>query len=329
VSLGYLRTLTDPNATPPYNPTVSPNQLYQVTGMITTVTNTTSGNTSSYYIQDATGGMNLFVTGGASFRPQIGDVVEVVGYLNGSYQDNLEFYVDETGSGDNATFAQDLSNNIAAYPVAKLLDWPSEFAIGVTNDTVERGTTNGSGQLTGLGSKKGSVCMLTNVYFGTNAGTVINGNYYVYVTNSAGLAGYLYFWGAYNPDLQGRVLPSFAYSVNGVLFTREAGDNGSFWYGLGISKWSDVITQPPYPPNPLVVSVTRSGAGSTISWNEVPISTPPSQYTPPNSASVLAATNLEGPYSPLATGLTFTTTPISYTDMDTNSTQKFYRVTSP
>jgi hypothetical protein len=321
VSLGYLRTLTDST----YTPTPPQSQLYQVTGIITTLTNLTSGNTASYYIQDATGGMNLFVTGGAGFRPQIGDEVTTVGYLN-LFQGNLELEADLTGSGNNATSVQDLSNNIANYPVPKLLDWPTEFADGVTNSTVEKGTTNGAGQII-VQSKKGSICMLTNVYFGTNAGHVITGNYYTYVTNANGLAGWVYFWGSQDHDLVGHVIPDFAYSVQGPLFANIVTPPGSFWSGIAVTKWSDVVTQPPNPPNPLVVSITRSGTGSTISWNAVPISTPPSQYITTNS--VLAATNLEGPYSPLATGLQFTTTPISYTDLDTNSAQKFYRVTSP
>jgi len=319
VSLGYLRTLTSPASG--YAPTVPASDLWQVTGLVTTVTNTTSGNTASYYIQDGTGGINLFVTGGASFRPLIGDEITAVGYLN-IFQGNLELEADLTGQ-NNATSVQDLSNNIAAYPVAKLLDWPTEFATSVTNNTVEQGTTNGMGALTGLGSKKGSVCLLTNVYFGTNAGTIINGNYYVHVTSATGLDGFLYFWGAYNPDLQGRVLPSYAYAVKGILFANEVTGGGSFWSGLGVSAWSDVVT------NPLsFLSVAYSPTnGATLSWNGIPISDPSWQYAP---YSLSTSTNVMGPYTPLLTGVTnVLTTPIIYTDADTNSANKFYRLTSP
>src|SRR5208337_2052435 len=191
---------------------------------------------------------------------------------------------------------------------AKLLDWPTEFAVGVTNNTVEQGATNSAGVLTGLGSKKGSVCLLTNVYFGTNAGIVINGNYYVYVTNSAGLGGYLYFWGAYNPDLQGRVLPSYASSVQGVLFADETGGNGSFWSGLGVSKWSDVS-----PASPVSIVYSPS-TGATLSWGNVPISVPGGPYTP---YSLWASTNLSGTnWTAIATGLT--NAPANYTDPDTS-----------
>lgn len=303
VTLGYLRTLTDPNNA--YAPTVPVSQLWQVTGIITTFTNTTSGNTASYYLQDATGGMNLFVTGGSAFRPNMGDEVTAVGYLNG-FEGNLEIEVDLTGQ-NNATSVTDLTNNIANYPVAKLLDWASEFAIGVTNRLVEQGTTNG------VGSKKGSVCMLTNVYFGTNAGNTITGNYYVFVTNAAGVGGYLYFWGNFDTNLQGNVLPAFAYAVQGPLFAAETGGAGSFWSGIGVSTWADVMT------SPIVVSVTRSGTSSTISWTAVP-----QTY----SYNVLASANVNGPYTPIATGLKFSTSAASYVDVN-NADRQFYRVTTP
>ena len=52
---------------------------YQVTGTVTTFTNITTGNTASYYLQDGTAGIDIFVTGGSTFRPAQGDVVTFVG----------------------------------------------------------------------------------------------------------------------------------------------------------------------------------------------------------------------------------------------------------
>jgi hypothetical protein len=302
VSLGYLRSLTDSNNA--YAPTVSVSQLWQVTGMITTLTNTTTGNTASYYLQDATGGMNLFVTGGSSFRPSMGDEVTAVGYVN-AFQGNLELEADLTGQ-NNATSVQVLSNNIANYPVAKLLDWPTEFAIGVTNSLVEQG-------LNGMNSKKGSVCMLTNVYFGTNAGHIITGNYYAYVTNAAGLGGYVYFWGGLDTNLTGYVVPAFAYAIQGPLFANVVSGGGSFWSGIGVSQPADVMT------NPIVLSGARNGTSSTISWTAVP-----QTY----SYNVLASSNVAGPYTPIATGLRFSTPAASYVDVH-GANRQFYRVSTP
>ena len=310
VSLGYLRTLTDPNNG--YAPTVSASQIFETSGMITTVTNTTTGNTASYYIQDATGGLNLFVTGGSAFRPNIGDEVLVSGYLN-AFQGNLEIEADLTGQ-NNATSVQILSNNIANYPVAKALDWATEFAIGLTNRTVEQGTTNSSGVLTGLGSKKGSICLLRDVYFGTNAGHVITGNYYTYVTNAAGLGGYVYFWGGLDTNLTGYTIPAFAYSVQGPLFANAVAGGGSFWSGIGISKPDDIVT------TPLIIEASLVGTAVQLTWTAVP-----ETY----SYSVLAAGTVTGPYTPIATGLKFSDTNGIYTDLSATGNQKYYRVTSP
>ena len=71
VTIAYLRTLVDPlNG---YLPTNSPPTIaYQVTGTVTTFTNLTSGNTSSYYLQDGTAGINIFATGGLDFPSRAG-----------------------------------------------------------------------------------------------------------------------------------------------------------------------------------------------------------------------------------------------------------------
>jgi hypothetical protein len=303
VGLGYLRTLVDTNNN--YAPTVPVSDLFQVTGIITTVTNTTSGLTASYYIQDDTGGMNLFVTGGQTFRPQIGDEVTAVGYVN-SFQGNLELEADLTGQ-NNATSVQVLSNNIASYPVAKTLNWGTEFGPNLTNNLVELGSG-------GVGSKKGSICILPDVYFGTNAGHVITGNYYVYVTNSAGLGGYVYFWGGFDQDLVSNTIPAFAYSVQGPLFANIVTGGGSFWSGIGVSKWADVVT------TPLVVQAAWVTNAPQLTWTAVP-----QTY----SYSVLAATSVTGPYNRIATGLRFLDANGTYTDSIASGSQKFYRVTSP
>jgi len=309
ISLGYLRTLTDPSQG--YAPTVPASSLYEVVGIITTATNATTGNTASYYIQDATGGMNLFVTGGSDFRPNIGDEVAATGYLN-TFQDNLEFYVDLVQN--TAASVQVLSNNIANFPIAKVLNWGTEFDISVTNQAVEQGTTNSMGQLTGLGSKKGSVCLLPYVNFGTNAGQVINGNYYAYVTDSKGHAGYVYFWGGVDTNLVGYTIPAFAYSVQGPLFANIVTGGGSFWSGIGVSQVSDIMT------NPIVVQAAIVGSARQLTWLAVP-----QTY----SYSVQAASTVTGPYTPLATGLKFADTNGNYTDSSALGAQQYYRVTTP
>ena len=91
VSIAYLRSLQDPlNA---YAPTVPLTQPFEVVGTVTTYTNLTTGNTSSYYLQDGTAGINIFATGGSTFRPAQGDVVDYVGVLS-AYATGFELYAD-------------------------------------------------------------------------------------------------------------------------------------------------------------------------------------------------------------------------------------------
>ena len=168
--------------------------------------------------------------------------------------------------------------------------------------------------LTGLGSKKGSICLLRDVYFGTNAGHVITGNYYTYVTNAAGLGGYVYFWGGLDTNLTGYTVPAFAYSVQGPLFANAVAGGGSFWSGIGISKPDDIVT------TPLVIEASLAGNAAQLTWTAVP-----ETY----SYSVLAAGTVTGPYTPIATGLKFSDTNGIYTDLSATGNQKYYRVTSP
>ena len=89
VSIAYLRTLVDPTTYLATNSTL----LYSATGTVTTFTNLTTGNTSSYYLQDSTAGINIFATFGSTFRPAQGDVVTFVGFLS-SFNSTLELGAD-------------------------------------------------------------------------------------------------------------------------------------------------------------------------------------------------------------------------------------------
>ena len=163
VSIGYLRTLVDPTTWAPTNTSL----LYQATGMITTLTNTTTGNTASYYLQDGTGGINLFCTFGSTFRPAIGDVVTAVGPL-GLFASNLELNLNLNNPAQSVTI---LSNNIAAYPAPIVVPWDNLYQYGTNADLNY--------------NVAGSVVLLTNVYFGARAGMVTtNGNYNMIVTNA-------------------------------------------------------------------------------------------------------------------------------------------------
>src|SRR5207244_4187891 len=118
--------------------------LYGITGIITTFTNITGGTTASYYIQDATAGINLFITGDASFRPTIGDIVSAAGTLS-SFDQNLELAINATNA--NQSYAIVGHTNLLFVP-------------NVLGDFAQ--TNNAGWMETNL---EGRLVMLTNVYF--------------------------------------------------------------------------------------------------------------------------------------------------------------------
>jgi hypothetical protein len=263
VSIAYLRTLVDGNFI-----ATNTTQLWQVTGTVTTFTNLTTGNTSSYYIQDATAGVNMFVTFGQSFRPQLGDVVTLVGFMQ-SFQGNLELEADN----NPATTYTVLSNNPALLPAPVVIPY---------NDL-----TNNIKLAEAL---EGSVVMLTNVFFTNNAivvGTAANTT--ILVTNASGQNFSLLF-SSQDLDVAGQTLPPFAYTVRGILAqnTNSPNVNLNRGYQLTVTKFSDIVTD---PPPAMTLTQTHSGTISSLSWDAVPY-----DY----SYSVLAASDVAGPYLPTA-----------------------------
>lgn len=224
VTIGYLHTLVDPNSFQATN--TPPSIAYQVTGIVTTYTNLTTGDTSSYYLQDASGGINIFVTGGSTFRPQQGDVLTFTGVLS-SYTSGLELYADATAaSAYPFTSFIDWSNNIAALPAPR----PISYAVTQTNKAYAN---------TNLG---GLLVQISDVHFGTNAGTMTSttANTTVTITNSAGQPFNLFFPDL-DADVAGQTLPNYAYTVSGVLYSQ----GGVVTNTIVVTRWADIVTNPP------------------------------------------------------------------------------------
>jgi hypothetical protein len=263
VSIAYLRTLVDGNFI-----ATNTTQLWQVTGTVTTFTNLTTGNTSSYYIQDATAGINMFVTFGQAFRPQLGDVVTLVGFMQ-SFQGNLELEADN----NPATTYTVLSNNLSLLPAPIVIPYND-----ITNNIKLAETL------------EGSVIMLTNVFF-TNTDIVIgtNANTTILVTNASGQNFSLLF-SSQDLDVAGQTLPTFAYTVRGILTqnTNSPNVNLNRGYQLTVTKFSDIVTDP--PPSMTLTSV-HSGTITSLSWDATPYA---------YSYSVLASSDVAGPYLPTA-----------------------------
>ena len=256
VSIAYLRTLVDPGTYQPTNSTTP----YQVTGTITIFTNLTSGNTAGYYLQDATAGINIFATFGSTFRPAQGDVVTFTGVLSYFSSTGLELYADTV----DAPFA-----NYTSYTdtgTTNALPTPVIIPFSVTNNLAYVNT-----------NLAGSLVTLKNVYFSTNAGKTISttGNQAVTVTNASGQTFALQFFNL-DLDTAGQTLPTFAYSVTGILY----GGNPNF--SVGVTRFADIVTTAPLSPIPL--SLSYSGGNLVFNWND-------------NSFSLQSSTNVVGPYT--------------------------------
>lgn len=292
-SIAFLRTLVDANF-------VATNSAlrWQATGVVSTFTNLTTGDTSSYYMQDSTRcGINIFVTHGSNFRPNQGDVVTFVGWLS-SFNSTLEL---EADTNDTTTSFTVLSNNVS------LLPSPKPIPFSITNNLAFCET-----------NLEGSLVMLTNVYFGTNAGLAIttNANMFITVTNAAGET-FTILFSSQDLDTAGQTLPDFAYTVVGV-FNQNLGNavtprNSA--YQVEVTRYADIVT------NPLVISSSLLSSGTnTLSWDAAPYS---------YSYTIYSASNVSGPYLPLRTNLHFTNTFGSYSESVSAVSQKFLRLATP
>jgi hypothetical protein len=242
VTIAYLRSLVDPlNG---YYPTNSPPTMaYQVTGIVTTFTNLTTGNTASYYLQDGTAGIDIFATGGSTFRPAQGDVVTFIGVLSG-YTTGLELYADTYDASFPYTSYTDTGTTA---PLPTPISIPFNV---ISADGLNFVNTN----------LAGSLVKLTDVYFGTNAGTTIatTANETITVTNSSGQSFNLFFADV-DLDTAGQTLPSYAYSVSGAMY----GMNTNF--SVAVTRFADIVTT---APSPIPLNLAYSGGVLTFTWSD-------------------------------------------------------------
>ena len=237
VSVSFLRSLVDPAT---FVPTASPTQPYEVTGTITTYTNITTGNTSSYYLQDGTGGINIFATFGSAFRPAQGDLVTYVGVMS-SFTSGLELLADTTTRPYTSYNVLSSGNPL---PAAKSIPFTltNTYSYAYINTNLA-----------------GSLVKLSNVYFGTNSGNTIS-NAPVVVTNAAGATFTLSFF-SLDLDTSGQVLPTFATSVTGVLYGFHP------TYTLAVTKFSDIVAGSPAPPA-IPLGIVYAGGLLTFNWTD-------------------------------------------------------------
>jgi hypothetical protein len=236
VSVAFVRSLVDPvtlQAAP------GSTQPYSITGTITTFTNITGGNTSSYYLQDGTGGINIFATFGSAFRPAQGDIVTFVGIVS-SFSSGLEL-VANTNTLPYTSYSIVSSGNPLPTPVVIPFNLTNAFSFPFI--------------ATNIASK---LVTLTNVYFGTNAGLQIStNNSTVTVTNASGDPFYLSFF-RQCLDTAGQTMPTFATSVTGILYGNHPN------YSVGVTKFSDIVSIVPAIP----LGYSYSGGNLTLTWSD-------------------------------------------------------------
>jgi hypothetical protein len=301
VSIAYIRSLEDTSTWQVTDTT----GIYTISNAVVTMyTNVTSGVTASYYIQDATGGLDLFVTGDASFRPQMGDIVNVSGTLS-SYNNSIEMLID-TSNPYEFYYITGHTNVVPA---------PLVISLSATNSPGNMET-----------NIEGKIVMLTNVGFTATSLTTGSGNTSLYVTNASSSVPFqIYLPGNTDYDVRNQTIANrFAWTITGVMAQFKSGVYATSGYELYVTRIGDIVTT---PPPAVTATETRSGDNIVLTWPAVP-------YTPDTRGayaySVLAATDAAGPYLPLASGLAFNTTNGNYTV--TNAllgTQKFYRISSP
>jgi len=240
VSVAYLRTLVDGGFT-----ATNSTSLFSATGTVTTFTNLTTGNTASYYLQDGTAGINIFATFGQTFRPMQGDLVRFIGFLS-SFRGTLELGADTVNNPVTGYTVLSSSNNL---PAPKVISWAG---LATNNNPLAEF------------SLEGSIVMLTNVYFGTNAGAVTSSsqNSTYTVSNVLGQIAYVNFSPMDN-DTTNRTLPSFAYSVIGALTQTTNSHPG---YEVTVTRWSDIVTD---EPPAVTLAISHAGNNTTLSWQNV------------------------------------------------------------
>jgi hypothetical protein len=299
VSIAYIRSLEDTNT---WQVTDTASIFTISNAVVTMYTNVTSGTTASYYIQDATGGLDLFVTGDASFRPTMGDIVNVSGTLS-SFSNAIELLID-TSNPYEFYFKVGHTNVVPA---------PMVVPLSVTNNAGNMET-----------NIEGKIVMLTNVTFTNASLTTPTGNGSLYVTNDQGTF-QIFFPAGTDPDVRSKTIANrFAWTITGVMAQFKSGAWNNSTYEVYVTRIGDIVTN---PPPPVTAAAALSGSDVVLSWTAVP-------YTPDTRGayaySVLAATNVTGPYLPLATGLAFNTPNATFTHTNgLSGAQTFYRVSSP
>jgi hypothetical protein len=257
---------------------------------------------AEFYIQDNSGGICVFEAGGTSVQPRQGDIVTVTGPVS-QFNSLLEFNLSTADPSTSVT----VTGHTNTLPAPVVL--PFSF-------------TNGSGAFISVSNVirkyESRYVALTNVYFPGSSvgGNFASGNYIL--TNLNGES-FTFFLNAANVNIIGQPIPQFASKISGAMgyYNTATATNRSGGFEIDPSSYSDIVVGPNAPKCVIVVS---GGGVPNLNWSAQP-------FVP---YSIWWSTNVSGPYTAIATGLTFNTTAGLYTDtVNTNLPTSFYQISSP
>lgn len=267
-NISYLHTLQDANYA-----LTNTTTLFQISGTVTTTNLVSGGVVYSFYIQDATGGIDVFERGGFAANdpingvdiPAVGQRVTVTATL-GQFNGAIEVSPVAANPADNVVFSNG-DQTIYPLPAPKVLDFASltDFAKMETN-------------------YEGSLVVVSNVFldqtlvnFTTAAATTL------LMTNSLNQTMQL-FNSVPASSSQGQPIPAFAYSVTGVVIQNKSSSPFTGNYQVALNLYSDIVTTP--PASAPVLNLQASGSSLTMTWN--------------GSYNLQSATNVAGPYTTIS-----------------------------
>ncbi|HEY4983785.1 MAG TPA: hypothetical protein VIJ24_01855, partial [Verrucomicrobiae bacterium] len=247
-NIAYLHTLHDANFK--LNDT---NTLFQIEGIVTTPVNlVTPAPASSFFIQDSSGGCDVFFRGGFGFSsgvvPGQGQHVRVTGNLD-QFAGLLEFH----------PIAENPTHNIEVLDggATQALPTPLPFSFETINPTYMEHTV------------EGAYVVVSNVFLAlTNGLGQTVGGERILMTN---LTGQIFILQVPNTPLVetlAQALPgAFAKSVRGVMSQSASGIGLTNGYSILWTLVADIeVGTPPVPSVPLVIHL--NGTNAVLEWTD-------------------------------------------------------------
>jgi hypothetical protein len=199
---------------------------FTVTGLVTTHTNMTGGTGSSalnalFYIQDNSGGVAVFYSGGVANLPLAGSLVQVVARLT-QFNGYLELAPSTSDAQSSLTVLS--TNNLLPTPVPLDFTWASNPTIAETNESM--------------------YVVATNVFIDLSTPN-FTANATVTITNQNGET-FALFINRYT-DIGGNPIPAGPVTIYGVLGQFDSASPYDSGYQLIPSRYEDVVASQKAP----------------------------------------------------------------------------------